>query len=90
MEWLSVFILAGLLCVFAQGWTITDIQVQVSPSHSPPPVVHSPSRVSQLELSQYAKTGSLCLGGGMIALLVAERMLRDFATSTVFESGAGA
>jgi hypothetical protein len=26
----------------------------------------------------------------MIALLVAERMLRDFATSTVFESGAGA
>jgi hypothetical protein len=55
-----------------------------------PPVVHSPSRVSQLELSQYAKTGSLCLGGGMIALLVAERMLRDFATSTVFESGAGA
>ena len=25
----------------------------------------------------------------MIALLVAERMLRDFATSTVFESGAG-
>jgi hypothetical protein len=27
MEWLSVFILAGLLCLFAQGWTITDIQV---------------------------------------------------------------
>ena len=55
-----------------------------------PRVIRGPSRVCQLELSQYAKTGSLCLGGGMIALLVAERMLRDFATSTVFESGAGA
>ncbi len=59
------------------------------PSHTHG-VIHTPSRVPQLELSQYAKTGSLCLGGGMIALLVAERMLRDFATSTVFESGAGA
>ena len=55
MEWLSVFILAGLLCLFAQGWTITDIQVPSlkytlllnSSVHSTPqrtpPRHHSPS-----------------------------------------------
>jgi hypothetical protein len=75
--------------MFAQGWTITDIQVYGFASACRC-VIHNPSRAYQLELSQFAKTGSICLGGGMIALLVAERMLRDFATSTVFESGAGA
>ncbi len=43
----------------------------------------------QLELTQYTKTGSICLAVGMLVLLVAERMLRDFATSSVFESGTG-
>jgi hypothetical protein len=49
---------------------------------------HTHTRL-QFELSHYTKLGSLCLTGGMLALLVAERLLRDFATSTVFESGAG-
>jgi hypothetical protein len=34
MEWLSVFILCGLLCMFAQGWTITEIQVPLPTSAS--------------------------------------------------------
>jgi hypothetical protein len=51
-----------------------------------PPSTHTRP---QFELSHYTKLGSLCLIGGMLALLVAERLLRDFATSTVFESGAG-
>jgi hypothetical protein len=52
---------------------------------------HSPATHThlQFELSHFTKAGSLCLIGGMLALLVGERMLRDFATSTVFESGAG-
>ena len=46
MEWLSVFILAALLCMFAQGWTITDIQVITSSTAShayltPPALTHA-------------------------------------------------
>ena len=36
MEWLSVFLLSGILCMFAQGWTITDIQVTPCSAHTAP------------------------------------------------------
>jgi hypothetical protein len=53
------------------------------------PATYTTHTRPQFELSHFTKAGSLCLTGGMLALLVGERMLRDFATSTVFESGAG-
>ena len=80
-----MFLLSGILCMFAQGWTITDIQVRTL-QRARSPTTHTRP---QFELSHFSKAGSLCLAGGMLALLVGERMLRDFATSTVFESGAG-